>query len=576
MTSGAWSLPDPWTMLGLARTEDTRAIRKAYAARLRSIDPEEDPAAFIALRESLDAALGEARAGEPSAAVQTEDGKSATGAYAEQEEPAAHAAPPAATADLAAINLLHAMVFDPQDQHTPEEITAQTERVLAEPAMLNIDHASAVEAFMAETIVRGIPRSDAILDPAIAHFRWSSPQTELERPPIVEWILRRRGDSYFESSLPLQSLFYAKLLWSLRQPPPTRWVRLTAWWRGVHMEYLLAYLETMHPTVLSGVDQATLEWWYHQIESQRRALPPLRWVREGWRRLVWARGLETDTREPSLPLYWAIFVFPYVFAWLLLRRGHSWKERSIGFGYLAVIALLAVLVPTGAGGDQPEMQSAPAIPSPVALEAFQDFSTDAQRFIDLATGSRVPLAELQSKNPALYAALEDEWKASLQNQDLDAFHSAVGELLDDVFQASLKGGDAKFVRDHAAYYGSRLRWAARGSMEDCDDLIRGEFTGPEVASLRTYRGRLLARAMMQTPPPSVPPDQPNGRFSIPDAIFDDARRLSRLEQSDFAEAMRGEGTAAHRCVARIALIDTAGARPGDEATRLLRNMFGGG
>jgi hypothetical protein len=53
-----------WDVLAIAPTDDPRAIRRAYAARLKRIDPDRDRDAFACLRQALEWAL--ARAGEPS------------------------------------------------------------------------------------------------------------------------------------------------------------------------------------------------------------------------------------------------------------------------------------------------------------------------------------------------------------------------------------------------------------------------------------------------------------------------------------------------------------------------------
>lgn len=45
-----------WKVLGIEPTSDTRAIRTAYSALLKAIDPETDPKAFIELREAFEAA----------------------------------------------------------------------------------------------------------------------------------------------------------------------------------------------------------------------------------------------------------------------------------------------------------------------------------------------------------------------------------------------------------------------------------------------------------------------------------------------------------------------------------------
>lgn len=47
----------PWSVLGIAPTGDEKAIRKAYAIRLRETRPDEDPAGFQALLQARDHAL---------------------------------------------------------------------------------------------------------------------------------------------------------------------------------------------------------------------------------------------------------------------------------------------------------------------------------------------------------------------------------------------------------------------------------------------------------------------------------------------------------------------------------------
>jgi hypothetical protein len=48
-----------WDELGIGPCDDPKAIRRAYAARLKKLDPDKDPAAFTRLREALEWALAE-------------------------------------------------------------------------------------------------------------------------------------------------------------------------------------------------------------------------------------------------------------------------------------------------------------------------------------------------------------------------------------------------------------------------------------------------------------------------------------------------------------------------------------
>lgn len=49
----------PWALLGIAPTRQTRDIKRAYAARLKIVRPDDDPAGFQALRQAYEWALGQ-------------------------------------------------------------------------------------------------------------------------------------------------------------------------------------------------------------------------------------------------------------------------------------------------------------------------------------------------------------------------------------------------------------------------------------------------------------------------------------------------------------------------------------
>jgi hypothetical protein len=214
-----------WTELGLEETTDARAIRKAYARRLKAIDPDTDPAAFIALREALDHALGWAAWKLADAEWQLSHPEEAAAGAGEKEmdlslvsgddfgqetdwfcpppgsrfmpvfSPPASGAPsdPPEFEPLLELDeiLLHA---DHDNPPNPEELTARTWRILDDPAMERIDHAERVEAWLARLIVDTVPHSDPVAAAAGAHFRWDRDDGRWDQNWDIQNILdRRRG-----------------------------------------------------------------------------------------------------------------------------------------------------------------------------------------------------------------------------------------------------------------------------------------------------------------------------------------------------------------------------------------------
>jgi hypothetical protein len=66
-------------------------------------------------------------------------------------------------------------------------------------------------------------------------------------------------------------------------------------------------------------------------------------------------GAQAPTRKAGLPLVLGVVVAPFLFAWLLLRPGHSEFSRTAGFGWLAVYAMIAF----GLQGHAPQLMDNP-------------------------------------------------------------------------------------------------------------------------------------------------------------------------------------------------------------------------
>ena len=222
-----------WKALGIAATADARAVRKAYAAKLKAIDPEADAAGFIHLREALETALAEAAwQGQRAAAPADAEGQGGFG-LADQapcddpeagwdrdaplqpvqwDEWQAVAAPagdaggadPEAEAERAArdarFHRIELLLFaDPDTWPDPDELAALTREILDDPAMMNIEEADAVGDWLAWAIADSIPRSDPMLAPVVGHFGWKQTAGHYDQPWHVEAVVERyRGLAYLD------------------------------------------------------------------------------------------------------------------------------------------------------------------------------------------------------------------------------------------------------------------------------------------------------------------------------------------------------------------------------------------
>lgn len=52
---------------------------------------------------------------------------------------------------------------------------------------------------------------------------------------------------------------------------------------------------------------------------------------------------QTGQRKVGILLFLGILLFPVIFAWFLLRSGHSSLSRILGFGWMLVVLLPVIL-----------------------------------------------------------------------------------------------------------------------------------------------------------------------------------------------------------------------------------------
>lgn len=166
----------PWNELGLDPTLDERAIKRAYAARLKHTRPEDDAAAFGRLRDAYEAALHWARWQQHEA----EQAQAAT----EAAEPVADAAQHAPAADTAT-HTETVLEPDPAVVQTVwwrEQAGAQTNEA-EEPAWLALRRAAHERDYPDEELAADAER-----------YGWLD--VERAQPGPAEWLLRARFRLY--------------------------------------------------------------------------------------------------------------------------------------------------------------------------------------------------------------------------------------------------------------------------------------------------------------------------------------------------------------------------------------------
>ena len=235
---------DPWAVLGIAPTRDVAQIRRAYAARLKVTNPEQDAAAFAALRSAYETALARARfvvapvtTVVPPVAAPVVDERPHVGDTATPQPPAheagststAPAAPAPPKEVLADIERLRADFYALQqlliapEPSDPQMLQSVLERCLSAPALENLGVRLEFEPAMAQFLWRNPATTESLLEIVIERWNWRerrlSASTLREIPALVA---RADNCRHLENLRVSQPRVYR----TLTRPPRTPWLWL--------------------------------------------------------------------------------------------------------------------------------------------------------------------------------------------------------------------------------------------------------------------------------------------------------------------------------------------------------------
>ena len=361
---------DAWARLGIAATDDRREIKRAYGRALKAIDPETDPQAFLDLREAYDTAMEWGTEtpfweddalddiSEPCTVGDEEDGLAAVDAADDDWKPW-RPDPPAPARDEGlseACRELDRLLFD-DPPPSKDRIVEAGRAVMTHPALGEVDQLTDTELWMAEAISASAPRSDPLIEPAVARFGWKRAGRDWRRHYNVASVLQRRDDLLFLERCRKPADVHYTAVEALTGRPPQR-VPLNQLDLAGDVRDFLKVMADEHPSLEQDLDPESLAWWRDYLH--RRHLPPnfLIWMLAAPSALTLAAAFAITSREwPLWPLL-AVFPLAMLATWGALfgkaeldararqRRLTQWDDPGQPSAAIEAIVAAALLLPS--------------------------------------------------------------------------------------------------------------------------------------------------------------------------------------------------------------------------------------
>jgi hypothetical protein len=525
-------LRGPWGVLGIDPTTDQTAIRRAYAARLKAIDADRDPQAFIELRDAFEQARDqatwsdfedeeiEAEAGEfdavplPIVDLLDRPDPVSESRPAPARSPWAPPRPKDFDAHAAALLELFDRPHDAPQWPDAEEAGAMLAhwRVLsADPRLQQIAYFADAEQWFAQLLARHSPFSDPLVGPVTQFFGWMATAGEVGQSPAVAFVAQR-----------CHTLDFAEAVGTPGHPLHRAWIELTTP-AGEHSRR-------------GRVPRRDVE---RLIETVRRDVPDLEGNFDGYRVSLWTG-----------------------------KKDRGWIAM-IGW-WIFVVAALQLANLTKCTADQ-----APA-PAPIFVPStLEDARADSDRVLFLLFSGKLDMATVKARNPDLEQAILRQWTADRRaGVTPEDYIGSLRGLLDDRFEDGLVNAPVDLLRERQRFKLTEIAHVRGDGVEACARYIGGEKVEtrlPPPPMWEEQRRALVMRVLLETRP-SAKPRPKETRFAVPRDVIDASAKRAGQDRDTLVQALLFKGPAQAQCDGRVAFIETVLALPDKRAERLLRAM----
>jgi hypothetical protein len=353
--------PSPWTVLGLKGPANRSEVRRAYASRLKQVNPEDDPKGFEQLRLAYESALAVAAAKRPD-----EPPAAAAASFLHRPDRAGPTAEllPGADSDFhepaarAARGRLESLLAGP-GASDGAALKAAVDDLLAPSALDALSARADTELWLAELILANMPRSNLLLTEAFLRFRWDASARSRDVAPAILRVIGRHEDMLAREELTLRGRPHHRAFVALASPTGRRLMI-----RGLFAPHLagevgdlVRMIRTRYPTLVHDIDPGSLAWWEGYL-SRTRASPLVLWAVIV--ALIMAVGgvatvLHTTPIERLVVCFGALascFVLIAVEQFAVATIGRSSKSRDGGdtpawlrLGWAPASAMLLIIAP---------------------------------------------------------------------------------------------------------------------------------------------------------------------------------------------------------------------------------------